>query len=328
MQWSRKFLRQLQVAGALTTLLWPTSCTFLNVCNAKPTLRLCAALCSAMGSQLCLSSTGCRAGTGPGLGSERSTPASGIPTTAQLYQVVSFLFGWRNSILGRAAAALTALGNAANPFSGRWKVEGGTPRCPFSPAAAARHGRAPARGTRGGGARSVTWRRHFLCPCFALNAAAVPPAPRPARGGCGRATRPRLPPPHTAGRRGGGGRGGGWGRGSAKNSPRLIKRWGPVPAPYKYARCAAGGLWPARLASALQAGRCSQRSRAATAAASAARTTPAPAPRHPSEMPRVDADLKLDFKDVLVRPKRSSLKSRAEVGASKPSMLFLPLLNA
>ncbi|XP_068036466.1 GMP reductase 1 isoform X5 [Anomalospiza imberbis] len=30
-------------------------------------------------------------------------------------------------------------------------------------------------------------------------------------------------------------------------------------------------------------------------------------------MPRVDADLKLDFKDVLVRPKRSSLKSRAEV---------------
>ncbi|MGH0144946.1 UNVERIFIED_CONTAM: hypothetical protein FKN15_031662 [Acipenser sinensis] len=30
-------------------------------------------------------------------------------------------------------------------------------------------------------------------------------------------------------------------------------------------------------------------------------------------MPRVDADLKLDFKDVLVRPKRSSLKSRSEV---------------
>ncbi|XP_034980642.1 GMP reductase 1 isoform X1 [Zootoca vivipara] len=30
-------------------------------------------------------------------------------------------------------------------------------------------------------------------------------------------------------------------------------------------------------------------------------------------MPRVDADLKLDFKDVLLRPKRSSLKSRAEV---------------
>ncbi|KAJ8288152.1 hypothetical protein COCON_G00008110 [Conger conger] len=30
-------------------------------------------------------------------------------------------------------------------------------------------------------------------------------------------------------------------------------------------------------------------------------------------MPRVDVDLKLDFKDVLVRPKRSSLQSRAEV---------------
>ncbi|XP_044523544.1 GMP reductase 1 isoform X2 [Gracilinanus agilis] len=30
-------------------------------------------------------------------------------------------------------------------------------------------------------------------------------------------------------------------------------------------------------------------------------------------MPRVDADLKLDFKDVLLRPKRSSLKSRSEV---------------
>ncbi|XP_028673463.2 GMP reductase 1 isoform X1 [Erpetoichthys calabaricus] len=30
-------------------------------------------------------------------------------------------------------------------------------------------------------------------------------------------------------------------------------------------------------------------------------------------MPRVDADLKLDFKDVLLRPKRSSLRSRSEV---------------
>lgn len=34
-------------------------------------------------------------------------------------------------------------------------------------------------------------------------------------------------------------------------------------------------------------------------------------------MPRIDADLKLDFKDVLLRPKRSSLKSRAEVGRSQ-----------
>lgn len=32
-------------------------------------------------------------------------------------------------------------------------------------------------------------------------------------------------------------------------------------------------------------------------------------------MPRVDIDLKLDFKDVLFRPKRSSLKSRSEVSA-------------
>jgi len=30
-------------------------------------------------------------------------------------------------------------------------------------------------------------------------------------------------------------------------------------------------------------------------------------------MPRVDSDIKLDFKDVLVRPKRSTLKSRSEV---------------
>lgn len=39
---------------------------------------------------------------------------------------------------------------------------------------------------------------------------------------------------------------------SAKNKPLLIKRWGPglgaaLPAPYKYAPCAARGLWPARL---------------------------------------------------------------------------------
>ena len=30
-------------------------------------------------------------------------------------------------------------------------------------------------------------------------------------------------------------------------------------------------------------------------------------------MPRVDSDIKLDFKDVLVRPKRSTLRSRSEV---------------
>ncbi|MBN3279916.1 GMPR2 reductase, partial [Polyodon spathula] len=34
-------------------------------------------------------------------------------------------------------------------------------------------------------------------------------------------------------------------------------------------------------------------------------------------MPRVDADLKLDFKDVLLKPKRSSLKSRSEVALQR-----------
>jgi GMP reductase len=30
-------------------------------------------------------------------------------------------------------------------------------------------------------------------------------------------------------------------------------------------------------------------------------------------MPRLDSDIKLDFKDVLIRPKRSTLKSRNDV---------------
>lgn len=30
-------------------------------------------------------------------------------------------------------------------------------------------------------------------------------------------------------------------------------------------------------------------------------------------MPRIENDIKLDFKDVLLRPKRSTLKSRSEV---------------
>lgn len=30
-------------------------------------------------------------------------------------------------------------------------------------------------------------------------------------------------------------------------------------------------------------------------------------------MPRIDQEIKLDFKDVLIRPKRSDLRSRAEV---------------
>ena len=30
-------------------------------------------------------------------------------------------------------------------------------------------------------------------------------------------------------------------------------------------------------------------------------------------MPRIETDIKLDFKDVLIRPKRSTLKSRSQV---------------
>lgn len=33
------------------------------------------------------------------------------------------------------------------------------------------------------------------------------------------------------------------------------------------------------------------------------------------KMPRIENDIKLDFKDVLLRPKRSTLKSRSEVSA-------------
>ena len=38
-------------------------------------------------------------------------------------------------------------------------------------------------------------------------------------------------------------------------------------------------------------------------------------------MPRVETDIKLDFKDVLVRPKRSTLRSRSEVMYSCCDML-------
>lgn len=47
------------------------------------------------------------------------------------------------------------------------------------------------------------------------------------------------------------------------------------------------------------------------------------APLRSAKMPRVDADLKLDFKDVLLRPKRSSLRSRAEVGKISKGACFL-----
>lgn len=53
-------------------------------------------------------------------------------------------------------------------------------------------------------------------------------------------------------------------------------------------------------------------------------------------MPRVDADLKLDFKDVLFRPKRSSLRSRSEVDLvrtftfrnSKQTFTGIPIIAA
>lgn len=34
-------------------------------------------------------------------------------------------------------------------------------------------------------------------------------------------------------------------------------------------------------------------------------------------MPHIDNDIKLDFKDVLIRPKRSTLKSRADVDLNR-----------
>ena len=35
--------------------------------------------------------------------------------------------------------------------------------------------------------------------------------------------------------------------------------------------------------------------------------------RFESKMPRIETEIKLDFKDVLIRPKRSTLKSRSQV---------------
>lgn len=37
-------------------------------------------------------------------------------------------------------------------------------------------------------------------------------------------------------------------------------------------------------------------------------------------MPRIDQEVKLDFKDVLIRPKRSDLKSRADVSRLKQDL--------
>lgn len=40
-------------------------------------------------------------------------------------------------------------------------------------------------------------------------------------------------------------------------------------------------------------------------------------------MPRIDTDIKLDFKDVLIRPKRSTIKSRSDVSIKIIKRLFL-----
>uniref|UniRef100_A0A8C9W7B1 GMP reductase n=1 Tax=Scleropages formosus TaxID=113540 RepID=A0A8C9W7B1_SCLFO len=53
-------------------------------------------------------------------------------------------------------------------------------------------------------------------------------------------------------------------------------------------------------------------------------------------MPRIESDVKLDFKDVLLRPKRSTLKSRSEVDLmrsftfrnSKHSYTGIPIIAA
>lgn len=153
------------------------------------------------------------------------------------------------------------------------------------------------------------------------------PAPRPARAAAGRRVPrpfPRSPPPLPPRTRPGPGgtrerpqpeQGHGAAGGWAGHNPLLIKRWAPLPAPYKYAPCATRGLWPARL--------CRRRGAAARSPAEPPLPPGEPRPPRPSEMPRVDADLKLDFKDVLLRPKRSSLKSRSEVGAFKPGVSSL-----
>lgn len=39
-------------------------------------------------------------------------------------------------------------------------------------------------------------------------------------------------------------------------------------------------------------------------------------------MPRIENDIKLDFKDVLLRPKRSTLKSRSEVGMHEVCLVY------
>ena len=53
-------------------------------------------------------------------------------------------------------------------------------------------------------------------------------------------------------------------------------------------------------------------------------------------MPRIEQEIKLDFKDVLIRPKRSTLKSRSEVDVrrtytfkhSKKTWIGVPIIAA
>lgn len=53
-------------------------------------------------------------------------------------------------------------------------------------------------------------------------------------------------------------------------------------------------------------------------------------------MPRIENDVKLDFKDVLIRPKRSTLKSRSQVSLertytfrhSKRTFVGVPIMAA
>lgn len=44
-------------------------------------------------------------------------------------------------------------------------------------------------------------------------------------------------------------------------------------------------------------------------------------------MPRIDQEIKLDFKDVLIRPKRSTLRSRAEVRQNREREHVFTIVN-
>ena len=39
-------------------------------------------------------------------------------------------------------------------------------------------------------------------------------------------------------------------------------------------------------------------------------------------MPKINEDIKLDFKDVLLRPKRSKIRSRADVSVARYSRIY------